>query len=102
MKNKILEAMASQLPIVCYEGSTAGINCTPGKHLMVARDPADFAAKVLDLLRDPAHAAQIARAGREFVVENYSWEASVATYERIYERLAAAHQPVAALANARP
>ena len=100
MKNKILEAMALQLPIVCYEGSTAGISCTPGKHLWVASDPADFAARVLDLLRHPERARQLAHAGRDFVVENYSWEACAAAYEQIYARLAAGRQRVAALSQA--
>jgi glycosyltransferase involved in cell wall biosynthesis len=100
MKNKILEAMALQLPIVCYEGSTAGISCTPGKHLWVASDPADFAARVLDLLRHPERARHLAQAGRDFVVENYSWEACAAAYEQIYARLAAGHHPVVVLSQA--
>lgn len=100
MKNKILEAMALQLPIVCYHASTVGISCTPGKHLGVASDPEDFAAKVLDLLRDPVRAEQMARAGRALVEEKYSWEASAAAYEEIYARLATTQQPVSALSKA--
>lgn len=95
MKNKILEAMASQLPIVCYEGAIAGIDCTPGQHVVVARGPADFAAKVSTLLRFPERAAQTARMGRAFVIENYSWEVSAAAYEQIYARLAIRRQAAA-------
>jgi glycosyltransferase involved in cell wall biosynthesis len=100
VKNKILEAFASQLPIVCYEGSTVGIDCVSGKHLLVAQDRKDFAARVLELLREPQRAEQIARAGREFVVEKYSWEASAAAYEQIYERVVAAYHPATALCMA--
>ncbi len=100
IKNKILEALAMELPIVCYEASTAGIGCTPGKHLLVAENETDFAAKVLELLRNPQRAREIARAGREFVVENYSWESRAAAYEQIYQRVAAGYRPVTALSNA--
>jgi glycosyltransferase involved in cell wall biosynthesis len=100
IKNKILEALAMELPIVCYEASTAGIGCTAGKHLLVAQDESDFAAIVLELLRNPKRAREIARAGREFVVENYSWESRAAAYEQIYERVAASYGPVTALSEA--
>jgi len=100
IKNKILEALALELPIVCYEASTAGIGCTPGKHLLVARDDRDFAAKVLGLIRDPQCAREMARAGRKFVVENYSWESRAAAYEQIYERLTAGHCAVTAISKA--
>jgi len=102
MKNKILEALALQLPIVCYEGSTFGIRCTPGKHLLVARDPEDFAAKVLALLRDPERAQQMGKAGCGFVSANYSWEATAAAYEQIYTRLVAGRQPVSDVSYAFP
>ena len=55
---------------------------------------------LLDLLRDPERARQIARTGRDFVVEKYSWEACAAAYEQIYARLAAGHPPVTALSKA--
>jgi hypothetical protein len=59
-----------ELPIVCYEVSIAGIIHIPGKHLVGTQDDRDFAAMVLELLRDPRRAREIARAGREYVVEN--------------------------------
>ncbi len=88
IKNKILEAMASELPIVCYEESTVGIGCTHGKHLLVARDGTDFASKVLELLYNPERRRAISKAGREFVVRNFSWESRATAYEQIYERAA--------------
>ena len=74
LKTKILEAMAMRLPIVCYPGSTVGIDCAPGKHLLVAQNPQEFAAYVVDLLKHPERAEEIAEAGRRLVEEKYSWD----------------------------
>lgn len=87
LKNKILEAMAMQMPIVCYPGSTIGINCVPGVHLLVAQGPQDFAARVVELLRVPARARELAQMGRRLVEEKYSWESRAVTYERLYEEV---------------
>ncbi len=100
IKNKILEAMALELPIVCYQASTVGIGCIPGQHLLVARDRADFAAKVLELLCNPERARAIAQAGRDFVVQNFSWESRAAAYEHLYERAIAGNHSAAALSMA--
>ena len=85
MKNKILEAMAMQLPIVCYSAAIVGIDCVPGKHVLVARSPQQFAEYVLDLLRRPERAAELAAAGRQLVEERYSWESRARAYEQIYQ-----------------
>jgi len=85
LKSKVLEAMAMGLPIVCYPGSTVGIECIPGRHLLVAQDPQEFAAHVLGLLRSPSRAAELAREGRRLVEEKYSWESRAHAYEALYE-----------------
>jgi len=107
MKNKILEAMAMQLPIVCYPAAIVGIDCVPGKHLLVAQSPQQFAEHVLELLRRPELAADIAHAGRRLVEERYSWESRARAYEEIYETVigerrvhTAAHDPSGVLERA--
>jgi glycosyltransferase involved in cell wall biosynthesis len=86
MKNKILEAMALGLPIVGYAGSVAGIDCVPGRDLEIADDPAEFAAKVLSLLRNPTEAKLLADHGRLLVTEKYSWDVRAQAYEEIYRQ----------------
>lgn len=92
MKNKILEAMAMQLPIVCYAPAVSGIDCTPGTHVLVADNPADFARNVIQLFRDPAYADRLGRAGRSLVEDRYSWELRAQTYEDLYARAIARRQ----------
>lgn len=86
MKTKMLEAMAMQLPIVCYAAATAGIKYVQGKHLFVARDPEECAAHVLDVLKHPQRAEEIASAARRLAVEEYSWESRAQAFEELYEQ----------------
>jgi glycosyltransferase involved in cell wall biosynthesis len=97
LKSKILEAMAMRMPIVCYSGSTVGINCEHDRHLLVAQNPAEFAAQVVALLRDVRRAERLASAARALVEEEYSWPSRARMYEELYERVirerAARQQP---------
>jgi glycosyltransferase involved in cell wall biosynthesis len=85
LKSKMLEAMAMRMPIVAYHpGSTVGIDCIHGQHLLAAETPEQFADYVLLLLRHPEIGNRLAKAGRELVEEKYSWESRVQAYERLY------------------
>jgi polysaccharide biosynthesis protein PslH len=84
VKNKLLEAMALGLPIIAYPEAVRGIDCIPGKHLLVAEDRAEFARRALDLLNCPQQGEEIGRAARRHVMENYSWESRAEEFERIY------------------
>ena len=88
LKSKMLEAMAMRMPIVAYHpGSTVGIDCVYGRHLLAAETPEQFAAHVLDLLRHPEKAERIAQAGRELVEKKYSWESRARAYEQLYQQI---------------
>ena len=88
LKSKVLEAMAMRMPIVAYHpGSTVGIDCVYGRHLLAAETPEQFAAHVVDLLRHPEKADRIGQAGRELVEEKYSWESRARAYEQLYQQI---------------
>jgi glycosyltransferase involved in cell wall biosynthesis len=90
LKSKMLEAMAMRLPIVGYPGAIVGLaGSVPGKHYLVAQDPPEFAAHVIALLRNPERAGMMARAGRELVEDQYSWESRARAYEDLYEEVIA-------------
>jgi len=86
VKNKILEAMAMRLPIVCSPDSIDGIRCVPGTHLMVARTPAECASHILGLLSRPHEADRLAASARTWVEQEYSWESRIHAYEALYEQ----------------
>ena len=88
LKSKMLEAMAMGMPIVAYHpGSTVGIECAHGEHLLAAETPLQFAAHVLDLLSNPRKAQKLAAAARKLVEEKYSWDSRAQAYEQLYAEL---------------
>jgi len=74
MKGKVGEAMSHGLPVVTTSIGAEGFGLTPGKHLLVGDDAAEFAAHVISLLSDAALRQRIGDAGREFIRANYSEE----------------------------
>jgi glycosyltransferase involved in cell wall biosynthesis len=88
IKNKILEAMAMQRPVVATSLAAEGLAATPGRDIVVADGAAAFATAVAALLGDPARAASIAAAGRALVERRYTWEACAAAYAALYAELA--------------
>jgi len=85
IQNKVLEALATGTPVVATPLACEGLGVVPGEHLLVGRDPADFAEKVLAVLEDGALAERLARRGREYITANHNWEAIVAQLEGIYQ-----------------
>jgi glycosyltransferase involved in cell wall biosynthesis len=84
MRVKILEAFARGIPVVSTTIGVEGIDAEPGRHLLVADRPADFAAAVLRLLDDPAEAARLAGAARRLLEERYDWRSALRGLDRLY------------------
>jgi len=70
---KILEAMALGTPVVSTTKGAEGLSVTDGEHLLLADDPASFAACTLRLFRDDGLRSRLARNARRLVEERYDW-----------------------------
>lgn len=70
---KILEAMAMGVPVVSTSIGAHGLEVVPGEHLLIADDPAEFAAATLSLLASPARRAALAAAARQLALARYDW-----------------------------
>lgn len=68
---KILEAFAAGLPVVSTPVGCEGIPAIDGEHLLVADRPA-FAETIIQLLRDPVRARDLAHRARRLARE-YDW-----------------------------
>ena len=86
LQNKLLEAMAMQLPCVTTPLANNALRGTPGQHLLVAEGAAAVAAAIGQLLADEAAAAQLAQRGRTFVQATYNWAATTAQLEGLFEQ----------------
>lgn len=86
MKNKVLEALASGIPLVATPLSVDGVAVEHGQSAIIA-EAKDIAAATLGVLRDEELRQRLSLRGRELVESVYSWEQSATSYERLYDEL---------------
>ena len=70
---KILEALASECPVVSTKTGAEGLDMEHGKHLILADSAGEFAETIIDLLESPEMRANLAREGRQLVLDVYDW-----------------------------
>jgi len=93
IKNKVLEALAMARPVVATTLGIEALEVNNQRELVIADQPAEFAAAVLRLLRDPEARKHMGAAGRELVMRRYTWDACAASYDAIYTQLARRERP---------
>lgn len=84
---KILEAMASGVPVVTTSGGMKGLDAISGKHLLVSDDVQGIVSKVAGLLRDTEQYEKIAVNARKLIEERYSWDVIVNRLDEVYTNL---------------
>ncbi|MBP6397056.1 MAG: glycosyltransferase [Saprospiraceae bacterium] len=73
-QNKILEAMACGIPVICSPEVAIGVGATHQQELLVAEDAAQFVKAIDLLLSDPIIGQRLVEKARAFVEQQYSWE----------------------------
>ena len=86
---KILEGWAMARPVVSTSLGAEGLDCVPGRHLLIADDPSEFASSVLRVLSEPELAGELGRAGRALVSDRYSWRGAAGTLEGFFRQVLA-------------
>ncbi|MEK9147244.1 MAG: glycosyltransferase family 4 protein [Patescibacteria group bacterium] len=86
-KYKILEAMATQTPIVGTKLAIEGINIQAGVHALVSQTAEDLASQTVKVLTSPAFGQKLATAAYQLVAREYNWQ-------RISEKLGQVYQEV--------
>lgn len=84
IQNKVLEAMACELPVVSTSKAVSALAVQHGSDLFVADQPEDIANAVLHLLDEPELRGQVGRAGRLYVERHHQWPYIVSGLEEIY------------------
>lgn len=91
-QNKILEAMALELPVVATPTANEGIQASDGEQILVANNETEFASQVVALLRNSELREKLGRNGRKFVLANFTWKQHYDDLERELLILARANQ----------
>jgi glycosyltransferase involved in cell wall biosynthesis len=93
---KIYEAMAMAMPVVSTRVGAEGLPVTDGRDIVLADDPAEFARRTVELLRDEGRRRSLGTAGRQLVTENFSWESVARSFEDICQGVVDAGKRAAA------
>ena len=85
MQNKLLEAMAMEVPVVTTPIGAQGITMEGQENLpvRVAQGEADFAGSVVELLNSQKERQWLAAAGREYTERHFNWSRSAAQLEQL-------------------
>jgi glycosyltransferase involved in cell wall biosynthesis len=83
---KILEALASELPVIATRIGAEGLCLGPGNHLTVVDTIAEIVPAVVQAIRQPVAMADQARRGRHAVVAHYDWDKMAARLERVWAK----------------
>src|SRR6185436_18784782 len=84
---KIFEAMGLGKAVVSTTIGAEGLPVTDGADIVIADEPAAFAAAVVRLIRDDAARTGIESAARRLVVEKYDWSAVAQDFEDALARV---------------
>ncbi|MBO4599163.1 MAG: glycosyltransferase, partial [Bacteroidales bacterium] len=76
LQNKLLEAMAMQMPCVTTAIANDSLHADPEKEILVGNTPQAFADHIVKLLESEELRDTIARNGNQFVHQHFSWEQS--------------------------
>jgi glycosyltransferase involved in cell wall biosynthesis len=83
---KILDAMSMGKAIVSTSIGCEGIDVTDGHDILIADTPAEFAAKTVELMRNPHLRDTLSKNARETVIKKYAWNVIASELEEAYRR----------------
>jgi glycosyltransferase involved in cell wall biosynthesis len=85
---KLMQAMASGIPIVSTKLGAMGLNVTDGDQMLLADDAIAFSDAINRLLSDHGLREQLSQRGREYVKQHFDWSVIVPELLKVYETLA--------------
>lgn len=83
---KMLEAMASGVPVVCTSIGCEGLAVRDGEHVLIADTPVAFAEACAALLADDALAHRLADNAHQLVLDRYDARMALAPLDAAYAR----------------
>lgn len=74
LQNKLLEAMAMEIPCITSTLANNALKATPNEQILIAESPQEYANHIIELLENQEKAKLIAANGHSLVSEQFSWE----------------------------
>lgn len=89
IQNKILEAMASETPVITTSPAFSSLRAIPRTDALVADNAEDFSAAILRLIENPTLRREVGRAGFDYVKNHHSWDTIGSELVAIYGKTTA-------------
>ena len=84
--NKLLESMASGLPVVATPRAVQGLPAGVAAAVETGKSAEELASKVVELLRDPQAARRKGLEGRRRVIAEHNWDLSLERLLQLLEK----------------
>lgn len=84
---KILEAMASGLPVVTTSRGIEGLNAKDGQDILVRDEPESLASATVDILTKKSLARKLGLNGKQLVASSYDWKSISQKLDMLYEEV---------------
>jgi glycosyltransferase involved in cell wall biosynthesis len=84
---KILEAMASGLPVVTTDVGAEGLGVKHGQHALVTNKWSEMAETAISVIQNEKRSYEMGQEARNFVKKHYAWEVSASLLDKIYRRV---------------
>lgn len=83
LQNKLLEAMAMNLPCITSPLANQPLGAIHEKHILIGNSASEYAHLIVSLLNNTEWANSIANEGYMFVKQNFDWEAMNTKLEKV-------------------
>lgn len=83
LQNKLLEAMAMNIPCITSSLANNALGAENGKSILVANEPEEYAELIISLLENETKAKEVATNAYNFVLQNYNWESTTKKLETL-------------------
>jgi len=84
LQNKLLEAMAMQIPCITSPLANNALKATHRKNIFIANSVEEYVLTILELLENESLATRIAKNGHDFVQRNYDWKSTTNQLEKLF------------------
>jgi polysaccharide biosynthesis protein PslH len=90
-QNKVLEAMAMGVPVVCSHIGFKGLAIKSGDGAIMQTEPEAFAGSVVDILSSAELRKKMGTTGMQIIRERFDWDIIAQTLERYFTEISSLH-----------
>jgi len=84
LQNKLLEAMAMQIPCITSVLANNALGAKPDDEILVAQNVNEYAQHIVDLLQNENKANKLALNGYKFATANFNWEKTTSRLSNLF------------------